>query len=1080
MQPTDDTPPGYAELACCSNFSFLRGASHPEELVQQAAALGYHALALTDECSLAGIVRAHEAAEATGLHLIVGTVLRLHDGPRLTLLARSLKGYRTLCRLITRARRAERKGQYRLGRDDLLRPEWAGLPDCEVLWHIEAETGTQASGVAEPLHALGVGDWAQWLQRVAPVERLHLAVTLERSPDDTALRERAAALSMATGIPVVACGDVLMHVRGRRALQDVLTALRLKRPVAEAAPALFPNGEHCLRPRGELARLYPAAWLAETLQVAGHCRFRMDEVRYEYPVDAIPAGERPGPWLRRLVEQGCRARWPEGTPEKVRAQIEHELAIIADLNYEPYFLTVHDIVRFARGRGILCQGRGSAANSAVCYALGITAVDPARSSMLFERFISRERNEPPDIDVDFEHERREEVIQYIYRRYGRERTALTATVIRYRRRSALRDVGRALGVSRARIDALTANMAWWDEGIPRERLQEVGLDPDGPLARQWQVLAQMLRGFPRHLSQHTGGFVIAAGRLDELVPIENAAMAERTVIQWDKDDLDALGLLKIDILALGMLSCLRRCLELLGRQRGRNWGLADVPAEDPAVYAMLQRGDTVGVFQIESRAQMSMLPRLKPATFYDLVIEIAIVRPGPIQGQMVHPYLRRRQGHEPVTYPGPEVRQVLERTLGVPIFQEQVIELAMVAAGFSAGEADGLRRAIGAWRRTGNLAQYRERLLHGMRSRGYPEAFAEQVYQQILGFGEYGFPESHSASFALISYVSAWFKCREPAIFACALLNSQPMGFYAPAQIVADARRHGVEVRPVDVTTSAADCTLEPAGAAGPRGGRSNGPGARITPAPAPGAAAHAGPEALALRLGLSMVQGLHAGSADRIVAARAEAAFHDVADLVARAGLDRGQAERLARAGALARLAGHRHRARWATQAVEPSLPLFPLPGERGETALPLLPTPTTAADLIQDYAATGLTLGPHPLALLRSHPGLAALPTAETLIAGGARRRVRYTGLVITRQRPGSASGTVFLTLEDESGTLNVIVWPALVAKARPAVIHASLLEVTGELQQEEGVTHLIAQRLQDRSAWLGELAVRSRDFG
>ncbi|MBS0002179.1 MAG: error-prone DNA polymerase, partial [Thioalkalivibrio sp.] len=575
---------------------------------------------------------------------------------------------------------------------------------------------------------------------------------------------------------------------------------------------------------------------------------------------------------------------------------------------------------------------------------------------------------------------------------------------------------------------------------------------------------------PRHLSQHTGGFVIAAGRLDELVPIENAAMAERTVIQWDKDDLDALGLLKIDILALGMLSCLRRCLELLGRQRGRNWGLADVPAEDPAVYAMLQRADTVGVFQIESRAQMSMLPRLKPATFYDLVVEIAIVRPGPIQGQMVHPYLRRRQGQEPVTYPSPEVRQVLERTLGVPIFQEQVIELAMVAAGFSAGEADGLRRAIGAWRRTGNLAQYRERLLTGMRSRGYPGAFAEQIYQQILGFGEYGFPESHSASFALISYVSAWFKCREPAIFACALLNSQPMGFYAPAQIVADARRHGVEVRPVDVTASGRDCAVEPVAVAAPRPGRSNGPGA----------ATHAGQEALALRLGLSMVQGLHAASAERIVAARTEAPFRDVADLVARAALDRGQAERLARAGALVRLAGHRHRARWATQAVEPSLPLFPLPAERRETTLPLLPTPTTAADLIQDYAATGLTLGPHPLALLRSHPGLAALPTAEALIAGGARRRVRYTGLVITRQRPGSASGTVFLTLEDESGTLNVIVWPALVAKARPAVIHASLLEVTGELQQEDGVTHLIAQRLQDRSAWLGALPARSRDFG
>jgi len=1119
MEPTDVSPPGYAELACCSNFSFLRGASHPEELVEQAAALGYRALALTDECSLAGVVRAHEAASATGVHLIVGTFLRLHDGPRLTLLARSLNGYRTLCRLITHARRAASKGHYRIGTEDLLRTTWAGLPDCEVLWHIEADAGNTGweGSAAHDRH------WVQRLGQVVPMGRLHLAVALERSPDDAALRERVEALSAATGIPVVACGDVLMHVRGRRALHDVLTALRLKCPVAEAAPALFPNGEHCLRPREELARLYPAAWLAATLQVAGHCQFRMDEVRYEYPIDAIPPGERPGPWLRRLVEQGCRERWPEGMPERVRTQIEHELAIIADLDYEPYFLTVHDIVRFARERGILCQGRGSAANSAVCYALGITAVDPARSSMLFERFISRERNEPPDIDVDFEHERREEVIQYIYRRYGRERTALTATVIRYRRRSALRDVGRALGVSRARIDALTANMAWWDEGIPRERLQEVGLDPDGPLARQWQVLAQMLRGFPRHLSQHTGGFVIAAGRLDELVPIENAAMAERTVIQWDKDDLDALGLLKIDILALGMLSCLRRCLELLAVCRDRHWGLADVPAEDPAVYAMLQQADTVGVFQIESRAQMSMLPRLKPATFYDLVIEIAIVRPGPIQGQMVHPYLRRRQGHEPVTYPGPEVQRVLERTLGVPIFQEQVIELAMVAAGFSAGEADGLRRAIGAWRRTGNLAQYRDRLLDGMRRRGYPEAFAEQIYQQILGFGEYGFPESHSASFALISYVSAWFKCREPAIFACALLNSQPMGFYAPAQIVADARRHGVEVRPVDVTASEADCTVEPVAASfhGPAPPltrkialpRSPGPirreriskrrrrarraegtmpgvtageggaahqGGGSTPAPSPEPTTPPGHGPLALRLGLSMVQGLHTDSAERIVAARTSAPFRDVADLVTRAGLDRGQAERLARAGALARLAGHRHRARWATQAVEPSLPLFPLSECREEKTLPLLPTPTTASDLVQDYAATGLTLGPHPLALLRSHPGLAALPTAETLIADGARRRVHYAGLVITRQRPGSAKGTVFLTLEDESGTLNVIVWPTLVQKARSAVLHASLLEVTGELQQEDGVTHLIAQRLRDRSAWLGALAVRSRDFG
>ncbi len=1064
---TRASPPAYAELTCCSSFSFLRGASHPEELVEQAARLEYSALAITDECSLAGIVRAHQAATETGLQLIIGTGLQMQEGPRLTLLARSLAAYHILCRIITHARRAGRKGHYRIAAADLLRPEWAGLPDCEVLWHLEpapaetAEPGSAVSGAASAgASAAPITDsdrhWAGWLRNVAPPEQLHLAITLTRTPGDAALRERVQRLGSETGIPVLACGDVHMHVRGRRVLQDVLTALRLKRTVAEAAPALFPNGERCLRPRGELAGLYPDAWLAETTRVAGRCRFRLDELRYRYPTDSIPPGAAPGPWLRGLVERGCRERWPDGVPERVRIQIEHELGIIADLGYEPYFLTVHDIVRFARGRGILCQGRGSAANSAVCYALGITAVDPARASMLFERFISRERNEPPDIDVDFEHERREEVIQYIYQRYGRERAALAAAVIRYRRRSALRDVGRALGVSRARIDTLTANMAWWDEGIPGARLREVGLDPDGPLARQWQVLAQMLVGFPRHLSQHTGGFVIAAGRLDELVPIENAAMPERTVIQWDKDDLDALGLLKIDILALGMLSCLRRALELLALHRGRRWGLADIPAEDPAVYAMLQRADSIGVFQIESRAQMTMLPRLRPETFYDLVIEIAIVRPGPIQGQMVHPYLRRRQGREPVSYPNPEVKRVLERTLGVPIFQEQVIELAMVAAGFSAGEADGLRRAIGAWRRTGRLASYREKLLDGMRRRGYPQAFAEQIYQQILGFGEYGFPESHSASFALISYVSAWFKCREPAIFACALLNSQPMGFYAPAQIVADARRHGVTVLPVDVTVSAIECTVETV----PKG--------------------RGWQEELGLRLGLNRVRGLHAESGGRIVAARAEGPFRDVAELVTRARLERGQATRLARAGALASLAGHRYRARWATQAVEVPLPLFPLPDARDQAAAPLLPAPGVNEDLVQDYASIGLTLGPHPLTVLRGHPGLSGLPTADALIAGGARRRVRYVGLVITRQRPGSAKGTVFLTLEDESGTLNVIVWPTLVQQARSAVIHARLLEVTGELQQEDGVTHLIAKQLHDRSAWLGELAVRSRDFG
>lgn len=1049
-------PPAYAELTCYSNFTFLRGASHPEELVQQAARLGYRALAITDIASLAGIVRAHQAAIATGLHLIVGTDLQIEQGPRLTLLARSLTGYRVLCRIISHARRAGSKGHYRLPAEGLQQPEWAGLQDCEVLWRLEAPTPTQAQCPTEWPRSTEWLHHAEWLTRVLPRERLHLAVTLARTLDDAPLQAHAEQLSAATGIPLLACGDVHMHVRGRRALQDVLTALRLKRPVAQAAEALFANGERCLRPRETLATLYPRAWLEATTRVAERCHFRLDELRYTYPLDCIPPEEAPGPWLRRLVLEGCRERWPEGTPSAVQTQIERELAIIHDLGYEAYFLTVHDLVRFARGRGILCQGRGSAANSAVCYALGITAVDPARSSMLFERFISRERNEPPDIDVDFEHERREEVIQYIYSTYGRERAALTAVVIRYRRRSALRDAGRALGISRARIDALTRNMAWWDEGIPAERLRESGLDPEGALARQWQVLARTLVGFPRHLSQHPGGFVIAAGRLDELVPIENAAMAERTVIQWDKDDLDALGLLKIDILALGMLSCLRRCLELLARHRGRHWGLADIPAEDPAVYRMLQQADSLGVFQIESRAQMSMLPRLRPARFYDLVIQIAIVRPGPIQGQMVHPYLRRRQGREAVDYPNPEVRRVLQRTLGVPIFQEQVIELAMVAGGFSAGEADGLRRAIGAWRRTGRLAEYRQRLLDGMRERGYPQAFAEQIDRQILGFGEYGFPESHSASFALITYVSSWFKCHEPALFACALLNSQPMGFYAPAQIVSDARRHGVVVRPVDVTASELDCALE--GHPGP--GRAHDP---------------------ALRLGLGMVRGLAAATAARIVEARAERPFRTVDELITRAGLGRGEAARLASAGALAGLAGHRHRAQWVTQAVEAPLPLFahlePVPQAAAD---PLLPVPRATDDLLQDYASTGLTLGPHPLALLRRAPGFPDCPTARALIAGGARQERRYIGLVITRQRPGSAKGTVFLTLEDESGTLNVIVWPALVAVARATVLRARLLEVSGEVQHQDGVTHLIARRLQDRSDWLGNLALRSRDFG
>ncbi|WP_019021929.1 error-prone DNA polymerase [Thioalkalivibrio sp. ALE23] len=1071
-EPAADTAPAFAELTALSNFSFLRGASHPEELVERAAALGYRALALTDIASLAGLVRAHEAAQRTGVHLIAGARLQLADGPELTVLVRDRTGYAALCRLITTARGAADKGEHHLTRADLEAVPEAERAGWHVLLHLWPESDT-----ADP------DDAAAWLRAWAAPGQGHLAVALLRTPGDPAQIARARQLAQAHDLPVTACGDVHMHARGRRALQDVLTALHHRCTVAQAAGELFPNGERCLRPRADLATLYPAAWLCHAVAIADDCRFSLDELEYHYPTDPLPPGRTATEYLRDESLRGARKRWPDGIPEAVQAQIERELGIIAELGYEPYFLTVYDIVRFARSRGILCQGRGSAANSAVCYALGITAVDPSRSSMLFERFISAERGEPPDIDVDFEHERREEVIQYIYRRYGRNRAALACTVIRYRRRSALRDVGRALGLSRARLDALTANLAWWDEGIPPERLREVGLEPDGALARQWQALTAELVGFPRHLSQHTGGFVIAAGRLDELVPIENAAMPERSVIQWDKDDLDAAGLLKIDVLSLGMLSCVRRALELMHRHRGRDWGLADIPAEDPAVYAMLQKADSLGVFQIESRAQMSMLPRLKPKNFYDLVIEIAIVRPGPIQGEMVHPYLKRRAHPERVRFPNAEIERVLGRTLGVPIFQEQVIELAMVAAGFSAGEADGLRRSIGAWRRRGDLGRWRERLLEGMRERGYSAEFAERLYRQILGFGEYGFPESHSASFALITWVSAWLKCFEPAIFACALLNSQPMGFYGPAQIVADARRHGVEVRPVDVNHSQPECSLE---AAGDSPDTPDAPDVPDAP--------------LALRLGFNRVQGLRREVAERIHAARAEGPFSDVPELVARARLSRAEAGRLARAGALAGLAGNRHQARWAADAVEAPLPLFEglpqhaepadapheprepnEPGQAGDNArTPLLPVPDAVDDLIQDYATTGLTLGPHPLALLRPQLERRRLPDSATL---SARRRpgpARYAGLVITRQRPGSANGTVFLTLEDEHGTLNVIVWPDRVERFRAEVLHGQLLEIDGEWQWADDVGHLVARRLTDRSTWLGDLVTRSRDFG
>ncbi|MCB1866348.1 MAG: error-prone DNA polymerase [Chromatiales bacterium] len=1027
--------PAYAELHCLSNFSFLRGASHAQELVARAAELGYAALALTDECSFAGSVRAHLAARDCGLPLIHGTELRLaDDGIRLVLLATDRASYGRLAALVTAGRRAAEKGGYRLTRADL---DAADLAGCLALYApIDPFSPAAADDARWVAGRFGASAW--------------LAVELHREARDAERLTRLLDLARQTGLRPVAAGDVHMHRRARRALQDVLTALRLHTTVQQAGRALFANAERRLRTRGELAAIYPPELLAETLAIAERCAFSFDELRYEYPRELVPAGSTPSRHLRELSLAGAARRWPGGVLPQVRAQIERELVLIAELRYEPFFLTVHDIVHYARGRGILCQGRGSAANSAVCFCLGITEVDPARGHLLFERFISKERNEPPDIDVDFEHERREEVIQYIYGKYGRARAALAATVISYRARSAIRDVARALGFGPDQIVQLGANRAWWDrEALAADRLREQGFDPDNPLIARLRWLVDELIGFPRHLSQHVGGFVISEGPLCELVPIENAAMPGRTVIQWDKDDLDALGLLKVDCLGLGMLSVIRRAFDLIQQHRGRALTLASVPPEDPAVYAMLQQADSIGVFQVESRAQMTMLPRLKPECFYDLVIEVAILRPGPIQGEMVHPYLRRRRGEEPVDYPNAAVRAVLERTLGVPIFQEQVIELAQVAAGFTAGEADQLRRSMAAWKRNGGLEHFRQRLLDGMHARGFSDEYAERIYRQLLGFGAYGFPESHAASFALLVYVSAWLKCHEPAAFAAALINSQPMGFYAPAQLIIDARRHGVEVRPIDVTRSEYDCTLEPC----------------------------KGPGGLALRLGLRLVLGLAEAAAERIVTARIRKPFASVTELARRAGLDRGALERLAAADALHALAGNRHQARWQTRGVEPARAMF----ENAEPpeGVPMLRTPREGESILADYRHTHLSLRRHPLALLRKRLAAKGLRTAAEVGAFEHGEWASAAGIVTCRQRPGTATGVVFLTLEDETGYTNVVVWSRVVEQHRAVVLGARLVGVAGQVQRDGEVVHLIARRLEDLSALIGTLPSVSRDF-
>jgi error-prone DNA polymerase len=1022
----------YAELHCLSNFTFLRGASHPAELVARAAALGYSAIALTDECSMAGVVRAHDAAKEYRLKFIVGAEFRTLDDMHIVLLAPSQVAYAEICGLITRARLAADKGAYRLTRADFQ----SGLEHCLALWIPPAEPRAST---------------AAWLRELFP-GRCWIAVELHLGADDARKLARLRQLGAAQGLPLVATGDVHMHVPERRALQDTLTAIRHRCTLAAAGHRLYPNGERHLRSCEQLSQIYPRELLDETLRIAQRCEFSLDELRYRYPRELVPPGMEAAQHLRNLTEAGLQVRWPHGVPEKIRAVVEKELALIKKLQYEHFFLTVHEIVQWARGRPkpILCQGRGSAANSVVCYALRITEVDPVNIAALFERFISAERNEPPDIDVDFEHERREEVIQHVFEKYGRERAALAATVITYRPKSAIRDVGKALGLDPDVVDRLAKAQAYWDNWETfRNSVASQGLQLDTDVIRRLCALVKELLNFPRHLSQHVGGFVIAQNSVSELVPIENAAMPERRVIQWDKTDLESLGLLKVDVLALGMLTAVQRTFDLLATAGMGPARMEEIPREDKETYDMICRADTIGVFQIESRAQMSMLPRLQPRNYYDLVIEIAIVRPGPIKGGMVHPYLKRRHlPPEEVPYPSDELRPVLEKTRGVPIFQEQVMQIAVVAAGFSAGEADQLRRAMGAWQRSGKMDLYQQKLMDGMRARGYSETFAEQIYKQIEGFGEYGFPESHSASFALLTYVSSWLKYHRPAAFFAGLINSQPMGFYQPAQLLEQAKRQHVRILPVDIAASEHQCTLE-------RDSQGH----------------------QAIRLGMRLVNGLQVEEAQRIVAAREERAFVSMAEVVQRAALSPRATRALAMCGAFRILTQHRNLAFWEALAVERAR--LPLAAAATGEKLPALPAPSEWEEILRDYYQLGLSTGRHPLALLR--PRLRSLGVVrrrdlETFASGS---RVSVSGLVTHLQHPQTAKGVVFASLEDETGINNIIFWPAVFAAERHNIIGTTLLVVSGELQNEKGVIHVVAQSVADYSHWVQQLPRKSRDF-
>ncbi|KZY59614.1 error-prone DNA polymerase, partial [Oleiphilus sp. HI0061] len=1002
--------------------------------------LGYQALAITDECSVAGVVKAHTAIKEHQLpiKLIVGSLFRLGKHLELILLCPHRQAYAELCRLITNARRRAKKGEYQLTDWDIM-----SIQHCLLIW--------LPSGKAHD-HSQ-----AKWLKK-HHANRLWLGLQRHLKYNDKQYIQHCQRLAESWDLAITACGGVLMHTATRLPLQHALTAIRKGRTIAQSGKQLLNNTERCLRSRQKISKLFREEYLHETLVIAQQCQFKLNELRYEYPSELVPNNETPISYLRTLVTQGVRFRFPQGIPDHIQSTIDKELNLIAELDYAYFFLTIHDIVMFAKQRGILYQGRGSAANSVVCYCLEITSVDPRQISVLFERFISKERNEPPDIDVDFEHERREEVIQYIYQKYGRERAALAASVITYRFKSAVRDVGKALGIAETQLEFFIKNVNRRDHSLTwQSQIIELGLNPDTGKGQQFINLVNEIMGFPRHLSQHVGGFVISSGPLYELVPVENASMEARTVIQWDKDDLESLGLLKVDVLALGMLSAIRKTFSLIQQYHQRDLSIADITRmqDDPKVYQMIQRADTIGVFQIESRAQMSMLPRLKPENYYDLVIQIAIVRPGPIQGDMVHPFLKRRNGEENIEYPSEAVKEVLSRTLGVPIFQEQVIKLAMVAAGFTGGEADQLRRAMASWKKTGKLMQFRSKLIEGMLERGYEQAFAERIFEQICGFGEYGFPESHSASFAVLAYASAWLKHYYPVEFYTSLLNSLPMGFYSVSQLVQDAVRHNIEVRPVCINQSDYDHRLEKL----PEKGTSH--------------------YSHAMRLGLRQIKNLSEKGAREILSKRPNAGYQN-AQALHQLTLNQKDLEALASANALQCFAENRYAARWALMNPPQNLALPEQDAKlQVKEEAQYQYRPSNFDNLIEDYASLQLSLEQHPITLLDRIGCLGKFTRSTQLAKIKHQSFVDIAGVVTGKQSPGTASGVTFMTLEDDTGNINVVIWAGTARAQKKAYLSAKILKIKGILEREGEVTHVIAGKLEDMTEQLAGLQSRSRDF-